>query len=94
MILWGHNPTETILVIPTISAEDEAERYAVYVVDPRHSTPFRRWRISDPATAHHRQCADGRDEMYVIISENLHDRSFIARYAIGLMKTNAGRRTG
>ncbi len=52
-------------------------------------TVFRRWRIGGSATAHHRQCADGRDDR-VIIGEITIAHLCVLRYRFD--ELNAGRR--
>lgn len=64
VILWGHNPTETIFGHTNYFFKNEAKRYAFY---RGRSALFRHCifacRSVDPAAADHGQCVDGRDDV-------------------------------
>lgn len=84
MILWGHNPTETIFGHTNYFLQKMKQNGTRFiVVDPRYSDTVSsladQWIPLLPTTDNALMDA----MMYVIISENLHDRAFIARYAIG-----------
>ncbi|EHR1794288.1 molybdopterin-dependent oxidoreductase [Salmonella enterica] len=84
VILWGHNPTETIFGHTNYFLQKMKQNGTRFiVVDPRYSDTVSsladQWIPLLPTTDNALMDA----MMYVIISENLHDRAFIARYAIG-----------
>ena len=84
MILWGHNPNETVFG-HTNHYFQQMKRSGTrfIVVDPRYSDTVAsladQWVPLLPTTDNALMDA----MMYVIISENLHDSAFIARHAIG-----------
>ncbi|EAQ1567092.1 dimethyl sulfoxide reductase subunit A [Salmonella enterica subsp. arizonae serovar 41:z4,z23:-] len=84
VILWGHNPTETIFGHTNYFFQKMKQNGTRFiVVDPRYSDTVAsladQWIPLLPTTDNALMDA----MMYVIISENLHDRAFIERYAIG-----------
>ncbi|WP_336295667.1 DMSO/selenate family reductase complex A subunit [Cronobacter dublinensis] len=83
-ILWGHNPNETIFGHTNHYFQQMKRNGTRFiVVDPRYSDTVAsladQWVPLLPTTDNALMDA----MMYVIISENLHDRAFIARHAIG-----------
>ncbi|WP_426713214.1 DMSO/selenate family reductase complex A subunit [Cronobacter muytjensii] len=84
VILWGHNPNETIFGHTNHYFQQMKRNGTRFiVVDPRYSDTVAsladQWVPLLPTTDNALMDA----MMYVIISENLHDSAFIARYAIG-----------
>ncbi|EQA4286157.1 DMSO/selenate family reductase complex A subunit [Cronobacter dublinensis] len=84
VILWGHNPNETIFGHTNHYFQQMKRNGTRFiVVDPRYSDTVAsladQWVPLLPTTDNALMDA----MMYVIISENLHDRAFIARHAIG-----------
>lgn len=84
VILWGHNTTETIFGHSNHyfqQMKNNGTRFIV--VDPRYSDTASsladQWIPLRPSTDNALMDA----MMYVIVSENLHDKAFIDRYAIG-----------
>ena len=84
VILWGHNPTETIFGHTNYFFQKMKQNGTRFiVVDPRYS---------DTVSSLAEQCipllpttdnALMDAMMYVIISENLHDKTFIDTYTLG-----------
>ncbi|HHQ6616857.1 TPA: DMSO/selenate family reductase complex A subunit [Serratia fonticola] len=84
VILWGHNPTETIFGHTNHYFQQIKQNGTRFiVVDPRYSDTSSsladQWIPLRPATDNALMDA----MMYVIISENLHDQAFITRYTLG-----------
>ncbi len=84
VILWGHNPNETIFGHSNYYFQKMKQRGTRFiVVDPRYSDTVAsladQWVPLRPTTDNALMDA----MMYVIISENLHDRAFIDRFALG-----------
>ena len=84
VILWGHNPNETIFGHSNYYFQKMKQRGTRFiVVDPRYSDTVAsladQWIPLRPTTDNALMDA----MMYVIISENLHDRAFIDRFALG-----------
>jgi anaerobic dimethyl sulfoxide reductase subunit A len=84
VILWGHNPTETIFGHTNHYFQQMKQNGTRFiVVDPRYSDTVSsladEWIPLLPSTDNALMDA----MMYVIISENLHDKAFIERYTIG-----------
>lgn len=85
IILWGHNPTETIFGAGRnrLLADCKARGTKIIVIDPRESDSALafadEWIGLRPST-------DGAlaDAMaYVIVSENLHDQAFLDKFCLG-----------
>lgn len=84
VILWGHNPTETIFGHTNHYFQQMKQNGTRFiVVDPRYSDTVSsladEWIPLLPSTDNALMDA----MMYVIVSEDLHDKSFIARYTLG-----------
>ena len=84
VILWGHNPTETIFGHSNHYYQQMKQNGTRFiVVDPRYSDTVSsladEWIPLLPTTDNALMDA----MMYVIIAENLHDKNFIARYTLG-----------
>lgn len=84
VILWGHNPTETIFGHTNHYFQRMKQNGTRFVVvDPRYSDTASSladtWIPLLPATDNALMDA----MMFVIISENLHDNAFIERYTLG-----------
>ena len=84
VILWGHNPTETIFGHSNHFYQKMKQNGTRFiVVDPRYSDTVSsladQWIPLLPATDNALMDA----MMYVIVTENLHDRAFIQRYTLG-----------
>lgn len=84
VILWGHNPTETIFGHSNHFYQKMKQNGTRFiVVDPRYSDTVSsladQWIPLLPATDNALMDA----MMYVIVTENLHDRDFIQRYTLG-----------
>lgn len=84
VILWGHNTTETIFGHSNHYFQQMKQNGTRFiVVDPRYSDTASsladQWIPLRPATDNALMDA----MMYVIISENLHDKAFIDRYTMG-----------
>lgn len=84
VILWGHNPTETIFGHTNHYFQRMKQNGTRFiVVDPRYSDTVSsladQWVPLLPTTDNALMDA----MMYVIISENLHDKAFIERYTLG-----------
>uniref|UniRef100_UPI003F6649E2 DMSO/selenate family reductase complex A subunit n=1 Tax=Escherichia coli TaxID=562 RepID=UPI003F6649E2 len=84
VILWGHNPTETIFGHTNYYFQKMKQNGTRFiVVDPRYSDTVSsladQWIPLLPTTDNALMDA----MMYVIISENLHDKTFIDTYTIG-----------
>ncbi len=84
VILWGHNPTETIFGHTNHYFQHMKQNGTRFiVVDPRYSDTVAsladEWIPLLPSTDNALMDA----MMYVIISENLHDKAFIERYTLG-----------
>ena len=84
VILWGHNPNETIFGHTNHYFQKMKENGTRFiVVDPRYSDTASsladQWIPLRPATDN--ALLDAM--MYVIISENLHDKAFIDKYTLG-----------
>ncbi|MFP2239258.1 DMSO/selenate family reductase complex A subunit [Pseudescherichia vulneris] len=84
VILWGHNPTETIFGHTNHYFQQMKQNGTRFVVvDPRYSDTTSsladEWIPLLPTTDNAMMDA----MMYVIISEGLHDKAFIARYTLG-----------
>lgn len=84
VILWGHNPTETIFGHANHYFQQMKQNGTRFiVVDPRYSDTASsladEWIPLLPTTDNALMDA----MMYVIISENLHDKAFIERYTLG-----------
>ena len=84
VILWGHNPTETIFGHTNHYFQQMKQNGTRFiVVDPRYSDTASsladEWIPLRPSTDNALMDA----MMYVIVSENLHDEAFIARYTLG-----------
>ncbi|EKW54879.1 anaerobic dimethyl sulfoxide reductase chain A [Escherichia coli 96.0932] len=84
MILWGHNPTETIFGHTNYYFQKMKQNGTRFiVVDPRYSDTVSsladQWIPLLPTTDNALMDA----MMYVIISENLHDKTFIDTYTLG-----------
>ena len=84
VILWGHNPTETIFGHTNHYFQRMKQNGTRFiVVDPRYSDTVSsladQWIPLLPTTDNALMDA----MMYVIISENLHDKAFIERYTLG-----------
>jgi anaerobic dimethyl sulfoxide reductase subunit A len=84
VILWGHNPTETIFGHTNHYFQKMKKNGTRFiVVDPRYSDTAssltNEWIPLLPITDNALMDA----MMYVIISENLHDKAFITRYTFG-----------
>ncbi len=84
VILWGHNPNETVFGHTNHYYQQmKANGTRFVVVDPRYSDTAAsladQWIPLLPTTDNALMDA----MMYVIISENLHDRAFIDRYTLG-----------
>lgn len=89
VILWGHNPTETIFGHTNHYFQQMKQNGTRFiVVDPRYSDTVSsladEWVPLLPATDNALMDA----MMYVIISENLHDKAFINRYTLGFDEDN------
>lgn len=84
VILWGHNPTETIFGHSNHYFQRMKQNGTRFiVVDPRYSDTVSsladQWIPLLPTTDNALMDA----MMYVIVTENLHDREFIQRYTLG-----------
>ncbi|XOL94738.1 molybdopterin-dependent oxidoreductase [Enterobacter hormaechei] len=84
VILWGHNPTETIFGHSNHFYQKMKQNGTRFiVVDPRYSDTVSsladQWIPLLPTTDNALMDA----MMYVIVTENLHDRDFIQRYTTG-----------
>ncbi|QLK63415.1 molybdopterin-dependent oxidoreductase (plasmid) [Enterobacteriaceae bacterium Kacie_13] len=84
VILWGHNPTETIFGHTNHYFQQMKQNGTRFiVVDPRYSDTASsladEWIPLRPSTDNALMDA----MMYVIITENLHDKTFIERYTLG-----------
>lgn len=84
VILWGHNPTETIFGHSNHFYQKMKQNGTRFiVVDPRYSDtvslPADQWIPLLPTTDNALMDA----MMYVIVTENLHDRDFIQHYTTG-----------
>jgi len=84
VILWGHNPTETIFGHTNHYFQQMKQNgSSFFVVDPRYSDTASsladEWIPLRPSTDNALMDA----MMYVIITENLHDKTFIERYTLG-----------
>ncbi|MED4354917.1 molybdopterin-dependent oxidoreductase [Schinkia azotoformans] len=84
IILWGHNPVETRFGLTDYYLRKAKEAgVKIVVIDPRQSdtavTLADEWIAIAPTTD--AAMMDGM--MYVIISENLHDQTFLDKYCIG-----------
>ncbi len=84
VILWGHNPTETIFGHSNHYFQQMKQKGTRFiVVDPRYSDTVSsladEWVPLLPSTDNALMDA----MMYVIVSENLHDKAFIDRYTLG-----------
>lgn len=84
VILWGHNPTETIFGHTNYYFQKMKQNGTRFiVVDPRYSDTVsslaEQWIPLLPTTDNALMDA----MMYVIVSENLHDTDFIQRYTLG-----------
>lgn len=84
VILWGHNPTETIFGHTNHYFQQMKQNGTRFiVVDPRYSDTVAsladEWIPLLPSTDNALMDA----MMYVIVSENLHNASFIERYTLG-----------
>ncbi len=84
VILWGHNPTETIFGHTNHYFQQMKQNGTRFiVVDPRYSDTASsladEWIPLRPSTDNALMDA----MMYVIVSENLHDKAFIERYTLG-----------
>lgn len=84
IILWGHNPAETIFGTSNFYLKKAKEAGAkIYVVDPRYSDTgvglADEWFPIRPTTDNALMDA----MTYVIITENLHDKKFLNKYCIG-----------
>ncbi|WP_435953801.1 DMSO/selenate family reductase complex A subunit [Dryocola sp. BD626] len=84
VILWGHNTTETIFGHSNHYFQQMKQNGTRFiVVDPRYSDTASsladQWIPLRPTTDNALMDA----MMYVIISENLHDKAFIERYTLG-----------
>ncbi|HHK8903038.1 DMSO/selenate family reductase complex A subunit [Escherichia coli] len=84
VILWGHNPTETIFGHTNYFFQKMKQNGTRFiVVDPRYSDTVSsladQWIPLLPTTDNALMDA----MMYVIISENLHDKQFIETYTLG-----------
>ncbi|VUX24531.1 Dimethyl sulfoxide reductase DmsA precursor [Escherichia fergusonii] len=84
VILWGHNPTETIFGHTNYYFQKMKQNGTRFiVVDPRYSDTVSsladQWIPLLPTTDNALMDA----MMYVIISENLHDKQFIETYTLG-----------
>ena len=84
VILWGHNPNETIFGHTNHYFQQMKRNGTRFVVvDPRYSDTAAsladQWIPLLPTTDNALMDA----MMYVIITENLHDKDFIARYTLG-----------
>lgn len=84
VILWGHNPTETIFGHTNHYYQQMKQNGTRFiVVDPRYSDTAAsladQWVALRPSTDNALMDA----MMYVIISEGLHDKAFIDRYTLG-----------
>src|SRR5699024_11752749 len=80
IILWGHNPAETIFGTSNFYLKKAKEAGAkIYVVDPRYSDTgvglADEWFPIRPTTDNALMDA----MTYVIITENLHDKKFLIR---------------
>ncbi|WMY75802.1 DMSO/selenate family reductase complex A subunit [Buttiauxella selenatireducens] len=84
VILWGHNTTETIFGHSNHYYQKMKQNGTRFIViDPRYSDTVSsladQWIPLRPSTDNALMDA----MMYVIISENLHDKAFIERYTLG-----------
>ncbi|WP_210367699.1 DMSO/selenate family reductase complex A subunit [Bacillus sp. REN3] len=84
IILWGHNPAETIFGTSNFYLQKAKEAGAkIYTVDPRQSDSTialaDEWFPIRPTTDNALMDA----MMHVIITENLHDKKFLDRYCLG-----------
>lgn len=84
VILWGHNPTETIFGHTNHYFQQMKKNGTRFiVVDPRYSDTASsladEWIPLLPSTDNALMDA----MMYVIITENLHDKAFVERYTLG-----------
>lgn len=89
VILWGHNPTETIFGHTNHYFQQMKQNGTRFiVVDPRYSDTASsladEWIPLRPSTDNALMDA----MMYVIITENLHDKTFIERYTLGFDETS------
>ncbi|MEB5750410.1 molybdopterin-dependent oxidoreductase [Leclercia adecarboxylata] len=89
VILWGHNPTETIFGHTNHYFQQMKQNGTRFiVVDPRYSDTVSsladEWVPLLPSTDNALMDA----MMYVIVSENLHDKAFIERYTLGFDEEN------
>lgn len=89
VILWGHNPNETIFGHTNHYFQQMKQNGTRFiVVDPRYSDTVSsladQWIPLLPTTDNALMDA----MMYVIISENLHDKAFIDRYTLGFDEDN------
>lgn len=89
VILWGHNPTETIFGHTNHYFQQMKQNGTRFiVVDPRYSDTVSsladEWVPLLPSTDNALMDA----MMYVIVSENLHDKAFIDRYTLGFDEEN------
>ncbi|HKN02520.1 MAG TPA: DMSO/selenate family reductase complex A subunit [Buttiauxella sp.] len=84
VILWGHNPTETIFGHTNHYFQQMKQNGTRFiVVDPRYSDTASsladQWVPLRPSTDNALMDA----MMFVIVSENLHDKDFIEKYTLG-----------
>lgn len=84
IILWGHNPAESIFGTTNFYLKKAKEAGAkIYVVDPRHSDTSvgmaDEWFPIRPTTDNALMDA----MTHVILTENLHDKKFVNKYCIG-----------
>ncbi len=89
LILWGHNPAETIFGHSNYYFQELKKKgVKIIVVDPRYSETVAayadEWIPLLPTTDNALMDA----MLYVIINENLHDQAFIDRYCLGFDETN------
>lgn len=89
VILWGHNPTETIFGHTNHYFQQMKQNGTRFiVVDPRYSDTASsladEWIPLRPSTDNALMDA----MMYVTITENLHDKTFIERYTLGFDETS------
>ena len=85
IILWGHNPSETIFGTGTLSYLKEAKKQGarIIVVDPRRSDTVKtladQWIPLLPTTDNALMDA----MLWVMITEKLYDEDFVRRFCIG-----------
>ncbi len=84
IVLWGHNPTETIFGHSNHYYQEAKRRGIKFiVVDPRYSDTVAayadQWIPLLPTTDNALMDAMA----YVIVSENLHDKAFLDKYCVG-----------